>query len=208
MTTSEFYNDLELSLQKVADLWAEGAANRRSPLHTPVVASLDFRDGQIWPSQRVMVLRLVDWDKRQLRFHTDKRSPKCDELQRNAAVSVLGYHPDEKVQMRLSGLASILADGPEADAAWAESTEFAKRCYLAELAPGQPSNVPTSGLPADVEGRKPTEKEVTPARTNFAVVLIAFDTIDWLYLANSGHRRAKFSFDAGTDTWAHQWCAP
>ncbi len=203
MTDPAFYNDLALTLEKAAALWSEGAAQRRSPLHTPVVAGI--ADGL--PRQRIMVLREVNWANRTLRFHTDRRSTKCGEFVDDAAVSVLGYHPDEKVQMRMTGNAVVLTDGPFFEDAWENSTLFARRCYLVDAAPGSSTENPRSGLPADIEGRLPTDDDVIPAKPNFAVLLITFDAMDWLYLANSGHRRAQFAF---TDSagWQGRWCIP
>jgi pyridoxamine 5'-phosphate oxidase len=203
MTDPAFYNDLSLTLEKAGALWREGAAQRRSPLHAPVVAGM--ADGV--PQQRIMVLREVDWASRTLRFHTDRRSHKCGEFGDNAAVSVLGYHPDEKVQIRLTGTAAVLNEGPIFEKAWESSTLFARRCYLVDLAPGSVTEIPRSGLPADVEGRLPTEGDIIPAKSNFAVLLVTFDAMDWLYLANSGHRRAQFAHTESA-AWQGRWCIP
>ena len=203
MTAPPFYNDLPLSLERAAALWREGAAQRKSPLHAPVVASIA---GDL-PQQRIMVLREVDWEQRTMRFHTDRRSTKCGEFANHAAVSVLGYHPEEKVQMRLTGTATVLTDGPVFEAAWEGSTLFARRCYLVEQAPGSVTDAAISGLPDHVAGQLPTEQDIIPAKPNFAVLMIKFATLDWLYLANDGHRRAQFAYatDAG---WQGHWCIP
>ena len=203
MTDPAFYNDFALTLEKAAALWAEGAIHRRSPLHTPVVAGV--ADGV--PQQRIMVLREVNWANRTLRFHTDRRSTKCDQFGDRPAVGVFGYHPDEKVQMRLTGSATVLTSGPVFEDAWESSTLFARRCYLVDSAPGSSTESPRSGLPAEIEGRLPTDEDVIPAKPNFAVLFVKFDTIDWLYLANSGHRRAQFAHteDGG---WQGYWCIP
>jgi pyridoxamine 5'-phosphate oxidase len=184
-------------------LLAEGARNRRSPVHVPVVASID-RDGL--PTQRVLVLRAAEREEARLRFHTDARSAKVAELTDGATVHVLAYHPDEKLQLRLSGTARVLRHGAEVDAIWATSTRFARRCYLAEAAPGSTLDAPGSGLPMWVEGREPDEVELVPARVNFAVLMVDVARIDWLHLANSGHRRAMFERHA--NAWSGRWVVP
>lgn len=183
-------------------LLAAGAGDRRHAMHTPVVASVDA-DGL--PQARVMVLRAADAAAATLRFHTDARSPKVAELA-GRPVSVLAYDPAAAVQLRLSGMAAVLSDDPIADAAWAASTPFARRCYLAEAAPGTPVRQATSGLPAAVEGRKPDEAELLPARPNFAVLIVTVTAIDWLHLAHDGHRRAWLTRHAGG--WAGEWRVP
>jgi hypothetical protein len=182
-------------------LLTRGAADRRSPLHTPVVASVDV---QRRPDARVMVLRAADRQAATLRFHTDARSPKCAALD-GAAVSVLAYHPGEAVQLRVSGTARIVTQGPEVDHIWVTSTPFARRCYLVEAAPGTPISAPGSGLPAWVEGRKPEAAELVPARPNFALVIVDVTEVDWLHLAQTGHRRAVFGAGNG---WRGEWRVP
>jgi hypothetical protein len=193
--------DLSRVLESAWTLLGRGAADRRSPLHTPVVASVGA-DGA--PEARVMVLRKAERAAGLLRFHTDARSPKVASL-RGRPVAVLGYHPGEAVQLRLTGRAEVVSEGPEVDAIWGQATEFARRCYMVEAAPGTPLPTPGSGLPAGVEGRKPEAAELVPARANFAIVKVGVTRIDWLHLAQSGHRRAVF--DAG-DGWHGGWVVP
>lgn len=194
-------DDLEDAFETAWRLLGRGAADRRSPMHTPVVASVTA-DGT--PDARVMVLRAASRAAAQLRFHTDARSPKCAALD-GRPVSVLAYHPGEAVQLRLAGTARIVREGAEIDAIWTNSTPFARRCYMVEVAPGTPRATAGSGLPADVEGRKPELFELVPARANFALVMIDITAIDWLHLAQSGHRRAVFS---ARDGWRGEWRVP
>jgi len=188
----------------LADAWrllVRGGADRRSPLHTPAVASVDAAG---LPQARVMVLRKADPAAGTLRFHTDARSPKVAQLD-GQPVCVLGYHPGENIQLRISGIARIGRDNSEVDGIWNQSTLFARRCYLAQQAPGTPLPGPASGLPAWIEGQQPTEDQIGPARPNFAVLWVGVTAIDWLHLANSGHRRALFR---ASDGWAGEWVAP
>ena len=119
---------------------------------------------------------------------------------------MLGYHPSEAVQLRLKGRARVLAEDALTDEAWARSTAFARRCYLAVQPPGTVMAGPGSGLPPEVEGVRPSEAELVPARANFALVLVEVEALDWLHLAHSGHRRARFVRAGGG--WAGDWVAP
>lgn len=194
------FDTLEDVLRDVAARLAKGAGDRRCALHTPVVATADA-------DARVMVLRAFDATCWTLRFHTDCRAPKCGVIGSGAPVGVLGYDREAKVQLRLRGEGRIEHDTPLVEAAWRESTAFARRCYLGE-APGVPCDGPSSGLPEWAEGIQPSEAQLSPARENFALLLVELRSIDWFYLANSGHLRAQFSRDGKSARWEGRWAAP
>ena len=202
--TPDFYDDLALSLTTAQQLVADGASNRQAAAHHPVIASVD-NEGS--PHQRVMILRQVDWAARQLRLHTDVRTDKVTQFHKNGAVSALIYDEPAKLQIRMSGIARIAPDDIS-DAAWNSSTAFARRCYMAEGGPGARSTLPTSGLPGWIEGKQPDEEQLASARSNFAVLLITVDRIEWLYLANSGHRRARWCWDDADQQWSGTWLIP
>lgn len=202
---ADFYNDLEASFAEARRLIEPGATDRRSEAHCPSVATLDANG---LPSQRVMILRHVDWAARKLRFHTDARSTKTLTLSERKAASVLFYLPEAKIQLRLNGTISITIAGDEIDQAWDAATLFARRAYMATTAPGSIVDQPVSGLPTLIEGRQPTEEDIAPARENFALLHVEFDTVEWLYLANSGHRRARWRWNAGLANWEGNWLIP
>jgi len=169
----------------------QAASDRRSPMHTPVVATADA-------DARVMVLRaFTPWT---LRFHTDIRAPKVAVIAGDPRVGVLFYDKAEKVQIRVRGRARVERDGAVADAAWAAGDNFARRCYLGE-GPGSGVEAASSGLPAAFEGRKPTDDELLPARGNFAIMLVELTELDWFSLSQDGHRRAQFDLASGTSRW-------
>lgn len=200
-----FLDDIAASREEAWRLLIEGAKDRKSPLHTPTVATVR-NDGA--PSQRVMVLREAVRDSRTLRFHTDYRASKVSDLGSEGPISVLGYHREAKVQLRLSGLGRIEHDSPASEAAWNKTDLYGKRCYLADPAPGSMVDAPISGLDPAMEGRKPEDFEVVPARDNFAILLFEIRQIEWLYLAHTGHRRALFSWDDADDRWNGEWLVP
>ncbi len=189
----------------IDDIWrrlGRGAADRRSPFHTPAVGSTDAT-GAV--KQRVMVLRKVDRAAATLRFHTDIRSAKA--AQADAAyVAVLGYDAGAKIQVRAEGTAAILTEGADVDAAWAATTPSGRRSYLTILPPGSVSNTPTSGLPEALEARVPMPEETLPGRANFGLLVVTLDRLEWLHLAHDGHRRAGFTRDG--DDWAGKWLIP
>ena len=154
---------------------------------------------------RGMVLRAFDPASWTLRFHTDARAPKVAAIAADPRMAVLFYDKPAKVQIRVRGTGRVLTDDPLTDAAWAESTNFARRCYLGD-APGDESESATSGLPAQFEGVEPDDAQLLAARENFAVLLIELAELDWFYLAQSGHSRAQFS--RSEQGWKGRWVAP
>ena len=182
-------DDLDAIRINFEERLARAASDRWSPMHTPVVATSDA-------DVRVMVLRDFDRATATLRFHTDVRAPKVTAIGGGASVGALFYDKAEKVQLRVRGEGRVESDGPRADAAWAQSDNFARRCYLG-TGPGAPSEGPTSGLPDWAEGIQPTEKQLAPVRDNFAVLLVQVEEIDWYWLSNDGHRRALVRREGG-----------
>ena len=191
-------DSFEAVLADVSDRLGAAAKSRKLPMQSPVVATADA-------DARIMILRAFDANAWSLRFHTDLRAPKCKIIGSGAPVGVLFYDKPEKVQIRARGIGRIETDTPLADEAWAQSTNFARRCYLGE-GPGGASDKPSSGLPAEFEGVEPTEEQVLPARANFAVLVIELKELDWFYLAHTGHLRAQL--DRGERGWEGRWVTP
>jgi pyridoxamine 5'-phosphate oxidase len=203
--SAPFYDDLGSSFTKAWDVIEPGASKRTSSAHTPVVATVDEL-GQ--PQLRIMVLREASRDTRLLRFHTDVRSPKTTQVRKDNHASVLMYDPGEKLQLRLGGTAWVEHEGASVDAAWQGSTTFARRCYMAQAAPGSTVGEPTSGLPVWIEGKQPDEADLADARQNFALLWFRVASVEWLYLANSGHRRAKWMWNPESERWSGSWLVP
>lgn len=182
----------------IADRLGSAAKDRRSPMHTPVIATADA-------DARIMVLRAFEPESWTLRFHTDVRSPKCAVIGFGAPVGLVFYDKEARLQIRVHGTGRIESGTPAAFAAWQASTTFARRCYLGE-GPGAVSDSPTSGLPEWAEGVRPTEEQIEPARENFALLLVEPDRLDWFHLAHDGHRRAQFHREGAG--WKGRWVAP
>ena len=200
-----YYDDLGLSFEEAWNVVEAGSADRHSPAHTPAVGTVDETGA---PQLRIMILRDASRDTRTLRFHTDFRSIKVEQIRHSAATSVLFYDMTAKLQIRMSGRTRLLAVGDVADAAWSNSTPFARRCYMAEAAPGGPIAGPSSGLPEWIQGKKPDEAQLTDYRPNFATMLVEIQSVEWLYLANTGHRRARWQWQDAQKLWHGSWLIP
>lgn len=193
------FDQLDDVFSDLTNRLVRAARDRKSPMHTPAVISGDV-------DARIMVLRAFDSAGFTLRFHTDTRAPKAAAFSADPRAAVLFYDKGAKVQIRARGRARVLADAPVTDEAWANGTNFARRCYLGD-GPGTPSAAPTSGLPSAFEGVEPSDEQLVEARPNFAVLMIEIASLDWLYLAHTGHVRAAFDRDAD-GAWQGRWLSP
>ncbi|MCZ8146567.1 MAG: pyridoxamine 5'-phosphate oxidase family protein [Roseomonas sp.] len=172
---------------------ARGVADRRAAFHTPTIATIGA-DGA--PQARTVVLRGFETASRTLRMHTDGRSAKAAELARDARCALHLYDPGAKLQLRLSGHATLHAEDAVAEQAWADSRDFSRMCYAIEPAPGTPIAAPP-----------PAPRDASGGRAAFRVILLRFDRLEWLELAAGGHRRACFTW-AGDAVPAMTWLVP
>ena len=182
----------EAILSKIFAMLTRGVADRKSPFHTPTIATVGI-DGN--PQARVIVVRKFLPDERILLFHTDLRSPKIVEIERNKQIAWLFYHPSEKLQVRISGKAKIHFD--ENDVLklkqWQGTWNFGRRCYMGK-APSQFAQNATSGLLEAIAEVEPTTEESEAGFPNFAVISTKINSIDYLELHAKGHRRSLFTW--------------
>lgn len=188
-------------LEQLWSLLAEGQRVRHSPFHQAVLATSTARG----PSTRYVVLRQVDRDRGVLGFHTDRRSEKWAELERDPRVSLCFF--GQSVQVRAEGRAILHHDDAVAELAWKRTGLMSRRCYLADPAPGSVLAAPDSGLPAHLAKERPSEAESAAGRVNFAVVTVPLQRLEWLHLAFEGHRRARFE-RVGQGPWRGEWRVP
>ena len=189
-------------------IWSEleGATkDRRHGFHVPAIASIG-RDGA--PQARSVVLRRVLRDVGELHFHTDLRSPKVAEIAANPRVAWLLYDAGRRLQLRIEAEAGVLRDGARVDEAWTRSALSSRRCYLAPHAPGEVAEEWLANIPEALVARVPTEEESMAGRVHFGLVVTRVKSIEWLFLASEGHRRARFLADGDRTSWLAHWLAP
>ncbi len=198
----ENYTDYSLN-ELEQDCWnrlVTGAIKSRNPFHTPSVATLS--KGEV--SMRTVVLRKALPEERELRFHTDVRSIKWDDLMINPAISALFYDADARVQLRIKGTAELHHENDITAKAWETTTLSSRKCYLTLHSPSSFTDSSTSGLSKDIEQEKFTLSESEVGYANFGIVSIRVQSIDWLWLNHSGHRRAFFDYEKES----YQWMIP
>lgn len=173
-------------------LLARGVADRRSPIHTPTLATIGL-DGA--PRARTLVLRGFDPDGRRLRLHSDRRTCKFGELAADPRCAVHAYDAAAQVQIRVEGTASLHTDDDVAEAAWQASRPFSRIIYAIAPAPGTRVALPP-----------PAPQDDTTGRPHFATIEVKIHSLEWLWLAAEGHRRARIEW-TGTEEHA-TWLVP
>lgn len=177
------YTTLEETLQVADSILSDAVINSKTLFHTLVVSSFD--GSKI--SSRVMVLREFDINKRIMRFHTDYRAPKIKQFSNKSIATVVGYDPNIKVQIKLHGKINVHQNNDISQKAWEASTNRSRKCYSVR---GGSSKLIENPNEYDIK-----EYDAEDGYKNFSVLIFSFDSLEFLYLKRSGHRRAIHSWD-------------
>lgn len=197
-----YYNDLNKVYEKIWYLIKKGLDNRDDPFHIPVFISSLNKE----PNGRIIVLRGFDEQKKSLWFHSDIRSNKINILKKNPKSLFLFYDKKEKIQLRVSAKTKIHYQDDISEKAWEKTAHMSRQCYLGNESPGSNSSKPTSGLSDDVDNSKYTLEESEVGYKNFCLVENFITSVEWLYLAAKGHRRAIFFIE--NDLVDKKWLIP
>ena len=190
------YERLEETLEASMKILEDAIENRRNLFHTPVLST--FSDSKI--NSRVIVLRGFDPAKRTLRIHTDSRSRKIKDVSENSDATLLGYDPGLKIQLKLHGSIDTHYQDNIADLAWRDSQEMSKVCYSVSGSPGKEIDDPGE---YDVD---PENIDLNVGYKNFAVIKFHFNSLEFLHLRSSGHRRSMHVWE--TEELRSNWMVP
>ncbi len=192
-----YYENLEEIQNKYWSMLNDAVTNRRSPFRIPVFICADRNeiDG------RIVVLRKADKENNLLQFHTDLRSPKVEILKKNKNASLVFYDKEEKIQLRVKVECDLNNQNSVTKESWTKTQHVSRRCYLTDNAPGTISNDPTSGMISELEDFDYTIEQSEKGYKNFTVIQCKIKSIEWLYLAAKGHRRAKFNLQNNKNIW-------
>ena len=192
-----YYEDFSEIIKKIWLMLDDAITNRSSQFRTPTFIcgdQLDF-DG------RIVVLRKSDQKNNLLQFHSDIRSDKIDILKKNPKASFLFYDKELKIQVRLKVEALINHNNDVTKQSWEKTQHISRKCYLVDNGPGTISDEPTSGLKPELDNFDYTKEESEKGYKNFTVIQCKIKSIEWLYLAAKGHRRARFDLENNKDNW-------
>ena len=192
-----YYENLEEIQNKYWSMLEDAVSNRTSPFRIPVFicSHQDEVDG------RIVVLRKSDRENNLLQFHTDFRSPKVEILKNNNKASLLFYDKEEKIQLRVKVNCEINNQNSITEESWEKTQHISRRCYLTDSPPGTSSETPTSGMISKLEVFDYTMEQSEEGFKNFTVIKCNIKSIEWLYLAAKGHRRAMFDIENKKESW-------
>jgi len=193
-----YYEDFNEIEKKLWNLLIEAVKDRSSEFRTPIFICGNDKD----LDGRVVVLRKADQKNNFVQFHSDIRSSKIEKIKKNPNCSILFYGKKEKIQLRLKTECQVNFDNDITKESWKKTGHVSRKCYLVTNGPGTVSEKPTSGLNGKFDNFDFTKEESEEGYKNFSVIRCRIKSIEWLYLAAKGHRRALINFEGSKKfTW-------
>ena len=192
-----YYEDFKEIKKKIWLMLNNAVTNRSSRFRLPVFVCGDQNDFD----GRIVVLRKSDQANNLLQFHSDIRSDKIPKLKNNKIASMLFYDKEEKIQVRIKVECSINHNNEITKESWSKTGHISRKCYLVDNGPGTESTNPTSGLKPELDNFDFTMEQSEEGYKNFSVIQCKIKSIEWLYLASKGHRRARFELDNNKEYW-------
>ena len=192
-----YYEDFTEIKKKIWSMLDDAVTNRNSQFRIPtfICGNNNDIDG------RIVVLRKSDQQNNLVQFHSDIRSDKIQLLKNNPNAALLFYDKDEKIQVRLKVNCIINHKNNITKNSWEKTQHISRRCYLTDSPPGTTSENPTSGMISKLEDFDFTMEQSEEGYKNFTVIKCKIKSIEWLYLAAKGHRRAKFDLITKKNFW-------
>ena len=192
-----YYEDFKEIKKKIWSMLDDAVTNRSSQFRIPIFICGDQKDFD----GRIVVLRKSNQSNNLLQFHSDLRSYKITKLKNNKNASMLFYDKEEKIQLRLKVECTINYMNEITKESWSKTGHISRKCYLVDNGPGTESPTPTSGLKPELDNFEFTMKQSEEGYKNFTVIQCKIKSIEWLYLAAKGHRRARFDLINNKENW-------
>ena len=192
-----YYEDLKEIKKKIWSMLDDAVTNRSSQFRIPVFICGNQKDFD----GRIVVLRKSDQSNNLVQFHSDIRSDKIPKLKNNNNASMLFYDKEEKIQVRLKVECTINHSNEITKESWSKTGHISRKCYLVDNGPGTESPAPTSGLKPELDNFDFTMEQSEEGYKNFTVIQCKIKSMEWLYLAAKGHRRARFDIENNKESW-------
>ena len=192
-----YYEDFSEIKKKIWLMLEDAVSNRNSQFRIPTFICGYGSD----INGRIVVLRKVDKQNNLVQFHSDIRSDKIEILKKNSSAAMLFYDKVEKIQVRLKIECIINHENNTTKVSWEKTQHISRKCYLVDNGPGTESDIPTSGLKPELDNFDYTKEQSEEGYKNFTVIQCKIKSIEWLYLAARGHRRARVDLENNKDNW-------
>lgn len=187
----------------LTDLWSRlivAVRDPEQPFRLPALCTIDQRGR---PSSRTVILQRVDPAARELECHTDSRTEKVRELERDPRCAWLFHDPRVRWQLRVQGRMRLHRDDELSAVRWQGLVGRSRGLYLAPRAPGTPRQSADTNFP-DLSA----DPDITSGwRERFCVLVCQVEQIDWYHIRTEGHLRAGFSWSSAGEL-SMTWLAP
>lgn len=147
------------------------------------------------PDSRYVVLREVTGDLHLL-FYTDSRSKKIAQIRENPRVSLLFYHSSLRCQLKINGIATILAQKEAIDNYWENIPPEAQKAYQTKSPPKTQVDTAEKGMMLDVKYEN----------SYFSAIKVIPNEVECLQLDSKGHLRLAFKKES--EKWQSSWLVP
>lgn len=189
-------NDTSYNLQEVETLaWKKlvnGSVKKKNGFRTMCVGTLNENNTA---ALRIVVNRKVDEVNKTIYFHTDNRSRKYYDLQKDNRISLLFYDARQRVQIVVKARTTLHTNDALSNDRWKATSPQARLGYMTLEPPNTKSDKPTLGYEERFSTIKPTDSESDLFQENFSVIACAVYELEFLYLNFSGNRKANFCYE-------------
>ena len=192
-----YYEDFTEIKKKIWSMLNSAVIDRSSQFRIPVFICGDQSDFD----GRIVVLRKSDEQNNIVQFHSDIRSDKIKKLKKNSKAAMLFYDKEEKIQVRLKVECTVNHENNITKESWLKTGHMSRKCYLVDNGPGTVSDNPTSGLKPELDNFEFTMEQSEVGYKNFTAIQCKIKSMEWLYLAAKGHRRARFDLEKNREFW-------
>ena len=196
--TVSYYEDSKEIEKKIWELLLTAVKDRSSEFRTPVFICGNDKD----LDGRVVVLRKADQQNNFIQYHSDIRSSKIEKIKQNPSCAILFYGKEEKIQLRVKAECNVHFDDEIYKRVLGKNRSYKSKMLFGTNGPGTKSDKPTSGLDNKFDNFDFTKEESEEGYKNFCVIRCKVKSIEWLYLAAKGHRRALIDLNGSKKfTW-------
>lgn len=147
------------------------------------------------PDSRTVILRAFDVTSHLMWFHTDRRSKKILDLNKNEQISALFYDRSRRVQLRINGSASVDESSQSNREIWESMSPESKLCYTGPYAPSERLTDYAPNIIVEKSAHEMNNDDDALGLTRFCRIRIKLNSLDWLQLNHKGHKRLEFNFN-------------